>query len=226
MNDPVMGGRSKATLLIHNGVAVFDGTVVNVPFLQSPGFVTMRTKNALYPDISSCRALQLDMHNNYNADYTGYRFSFGNIHVPGGRFAYGYKANFLASSTVKIPFHNFTSKWDDATGDAIVTCHDDARYCPTRHALQNLQTMSIWGEGVQGNLHLEIRSIRAVDCNDSLWQLPLEEHTTKHIDIGLLLPLLLLVGGGLGIVVVLIRHRRPHKAHYESLDETVEGNYL
>lgn len=165
-NDPVMGGRSTGTVSIENGLGIFDGEVVDVPFLQSPGFITMETRGGVYPDVSTCQGLEITLR--ATEPYHGYRVSFGNVHVPGGRFAYGYKANLEAPlnefDTIYLPFDAFTAKWDDATGDAIVTCHEDAHYCPTRQSLQNLQTLSFWGEGKKGRVHLEIASIAGANC--------------------------------------------------------------
>lgn len=168
-NDPVMGGKSHGSVSIEDGVGIFDGEVVNVPFLQAPGFITMETNGGVYPDVSSCVGLNLTLRS--RQDYSGYRFSFGNVHVPGGRFAFGYKTNFNPPvgndfGEVEIPFTDFSARWDDATGDQIVSCKDDKQYCPTVGALQNLKTMSIWGEGVAGKVHLEILVIKAVGCKE------------------------------------------------------------
>lgn len=168
-NDPVMGGKSTGTVTLADGLAIFDGQVVNVPFLQAPGFITMETRRGVWPDVSACQGLVVRMR--ATEPYDGYRLSFGNVHVPGGRFAYGYKANFAVNNTfadVYLPFDQFTAKWDDATGDAIVTCAENARYCPTTQSLQNLQTLIFWGEGVAGKVHLEIASIRGAHCGEAL----------------------------------------------------------
>lgn len=170
-NDPIMGGKSTSSVTIQDGMGIFDGEVVDVPFLQAPGFITMETKRGLYPDVSSCSGLKLSLR--ASEEYHGYRFSFGNVHVPGGRFAFGYKANFSPPvgddlGEVEIPFTDFSAKWDDATGDQIVTCEEDSKYCPTIKSLQNLKTMAIWGEGVAGKVHLEILTISAVGCDDSV----------------------------------------------------------
>lgn len=178
MNDPVMGGKSTGTFeVLSSGFAVFRGQVVDVPYLHdAPGFIQVRTvDHHMFPDVSSCRAFQLTIRS-LTTNYTGYRFSFGRAHPPHGKlFAYGYKTTLppIRTATVShqncffnmtLPFDEFSDYWDDATGDAIVTCHQDSQYCPTRQALQNLQTMALWGEGVAGPVHLEIRSIRAVGC--------------------------------------------------------------
>merc|ERR1712230_127614 len=84
----------------------------------------------------------------------------------------GHKANFKAPKdkfeTVQIPFTDFTDCWDDGTGEAIKTCADDAKYCPDEGTLSNMQTMSVWAEGKEGDVHLEIKSVVATGCADAL----------------------------------------------------------
>lgn len=169
MNDPVMGGKSKGTISIRDGKAHFQGQVAIVPYLQAPGFITIQSmpRNGIYQDVSSCTALTMELQ--ANVEYSGYRISFGRAHVPGGRFAFGYKSNFTISvseemQTLTIPFDDFTDNWDDATGNAKVTCHENSQYCPTTKVLHNIQTISIWGEGVEGTVDLEIKSIGASGC--------------------------------------------------------------
>eukprot|EP00567_Pseudictyota_dubia_P013707 CAMPEP_0197457552 /NCGR_PEP_ID=MMETSP1175-20131217/46408_1 /TAXON_ID=1003142 /ORGANISM="Triceratium dubium, Strain CCMP147" /LENGTH=344 /DNA_ID=CAMNT_0042991953 /DNA_START=107 /DNA_END=1141 /DNA_ORIENTATION=+ len=171
MNDPVMGGKSYSTVSIENGVATFDGECVDVPFLHAPGFITMETRGGDYPDVSSCENLRLRLRS--AEQYSGYRVSFGTKHVPGNRFAFGFKANLDVPAGTKdmvmidIPFHDFTVRWDDATGDPIVTCEEDEKFCPDLETLQDMQTIQLWGEGVAGKVHLEVESIAASGCSSS-----------------------------------------------------------
>jgi hypothetical protein len=168
MNDPVMGGKSKGTFTIEYNVGVFEGNVVNVPFLHVPGFIHVRSIDSQpFPDISHCGAFRIKLQS--LTDYEGLRFSFGDAHAPHGkRFAFGYKTNLSVPTNewteVVIPMSDFTDYWDDATGDAIVTCQEDSKYCPTEEALRNLKKMAIWGEGVAGQVHVEIQSIYATQC--------------------------------------------------------------
>ena len=163
-----MGGKSTGTFRVDQGVGVFEGEVVDVPFLHAPGFIQARTVSGNYADISSCHAFKLTL--KANNGYKGYRFSFGDQHAQGGKlFAYGYKVTLEDVPVgdfgdVVLPFDSFTDFWDDATGDPIVTCHEDAKYCPTTKALRNLKRLAIWGEGVGGRVLLEIQSISAVGC--------------------------------------------------------------
>ena len=170
MNDPVMGGRSTSSFSIEGGIGRFIGEVVNVPFLKSPGFITVRSaKDGDYPDVSSCHSLRLNVQ--AMKPYTGYRISFGDKHVPGNRFAYGFKADFQPPydeiGPVDIPFTDFTVRWDDATGDAIVTCQENPKYCPDAKSLKNMKTISVWGEGLAGDVDLKIESIEAL-CDENV----------------------------------------------------------
>lgn len=174
-NDPVMGGRSASTFVVEGGVGIFDGEVAIVTFLGAPGFVMTRTRGGLYPDVSSCESLKLSFRSGLSS-YGGYRFSFGTDRPEGSMpYIYGYKARFElrpspsdggggGGEEVLIPFDEFSDYWDPETGDPIVKCVDDARYCPTDDTLKDLKTMSIMGEGVAGKVHLEIESISAVGC--------------------------------------------------------------
>merc|ERR1719198_650883 len=71
--------------------------------------------------------------------------------------------------TISIDFNDFTDLWDDATGDAIKTCKEDSQYCPDEKTLKNIKTFTIWGEGVAGDVHLEIKSVGATGCSEKLF---------------------------------------------------------
>mmetsp|Transcript_11053 Transcript_11053/g.25967 ORF Transcript_11053/g.25967 Transcript_11053/m.25967 type:complete len:392 (-) Transcript_11053:44-1219(-) len=167
-NDPVMGGKSTGTFTVQGGLGIFDGEVVDVPFLKAPGFIKAQTVDSTpFPDISKCLAVDLTLQ--ATGSYSGYRFSFGNAHAHGGKFfAYGYKSHFTppvgSMGTVSIPIKNFTDYWDDATGEPIKTCQESGEYCPDTATLHDLKTMSVWAEGVKGKVHLEIKSIQASGC--------------------------------------------------------------
>jgi len=169
-NDPVMGGKSAGTFTASNGLGVFDGEVVDVPKLQAPGFIQALTWDfwKSFPDISNCAAI--DILAKATGDYGGYRLSFSMAHPEEGKqFAYGYKSHFVPTvgsfGRVSIPLANFTDFWDDATGEPIKTCQQDAKYCPDKKTLHNVRTLGVWAEGVAGKVHLEIKSIEATGCS-------------------------------------------------------------
>lgn len=174
MNDPVMGGESTGTTEMTSSALVFDGEVVDVPSLKAPGFIKTSSpgrglfKSESYPDISSCAGLT--MHAKQSGDYAGFRLSFSNAHPKGAKFfAYGFKAHFDVGSSdfedVQIPFNEFTSLWDDGTGNPIKTCAENKDYCPDAKTLKDgIAPITIWGEGVAGKVHLEVQSISAYGC--------------------------------------------------------------
>lgn len=170
MNDPVMGGKSTGTFTIDKDakIGIFNGTCAIVPSLKAPGFITAVATGST-PDISACQNLVLNV--NSGTTYTGFRVSFGNEHYPPfykHYFARGYKSDFQPPQgkfgDVVLPLKGFTDHWDDATGKAITKCADDPKACPTQQRLKNLETIQIWGEGVEGDVHLQIKSIRASGC--------------------------------------------------------------
>jgi peptide methionine sulfoxide reductase MsrB len=168
-----MGGKSTGNFTIGSKSAVFAGDVVDVPFLKAPGFIKASTvDHKPFPDISSCTDINLVVKG--ASDFAGYRFSFGTAKAPGGKFfASGYKSHFSIMpgefETVSVPIANFTDFWDDATGEPIKTCQDSKEYCPDAATLKNIGTMSIWAEGVNGKVFLEIKSIEASGCRDTSW---------------------------------------------------------
>lgn len=174
MNDPVMGGKSVGTTSVEGGMLVFDGTVAIVPSLNAPGFITSQVSDGFFhkgfPDVSKCKGVSLNLKS--STDFKGYRFCFGNKHARGGKFfAYGFKAHFDAPvgefGTVDLPFNEFTDFWDDATGNPIKTCQESPENCPDAATLQNMKTMAFWGEGVEGKVHLEVKSVSAYGCAGS-----------------------------------------------------------
>ena len=174
LNDPVMGGQSTSSVVVENNVLNFTGTCAIVPSLKAPGFITAVGGHGLFSgekfvDVSSCKGLTITA-KDYTAGYKGYRISFGTAKPPGGKFfAQGYKANLHPTvgsfGAVSIPFTNFTDFWDDATGDPIHTCAENKEYCPDSKTLENMKTMSIWAEGVEGKIHLEIKTIAGYGCD-------------------------------------------------------------
>lgn len=172
MNDPVMGGESTGTTTIKDGYLIFDGKVVNVPSLKAPGFIQTTTPGhsifhrETYPDISGCDGIVLRA--KQTGSYQGFRLSFSRAHPKGAKFfAYGFKTHFdvgTSFSDVQMPFHDFTSLWDDATGEPIKTCAQDSTYCPDKDTLKNVAPIVLWGEGVAGSVHLVVESIGAYGC--------------------------------------------------------------
>lgn len=169
-NDPVMGGQSYSTVAVDNQMLNFTGACKIVPSLKAPGFITaVNSDHDSFVDVSKCAGLKI-LHKS-SVDYKGYRMSFGTTHPIGGHFfARGYKSNFNASvgsfGYATLPFHGFTDFWDDATGAAIHTCAENERYCPNKETLTNMKTMSIWAEGVEGDIELLVKEISGYGCTN------------------------------------------------------------
>mmetsp|Transcript_1671 Transcript_1671/g.1886 ORF Transcript_1671/g.1886 Transcript_1671/m.1886 type:complete len:301 (+) Transcript_1671:2-904(+) len=184
MNDPVMGGQSTSTVTIDHGMASFDGSCKIVPFLKAPGFITMTTGVHLrpdgssgsdstvahFPDVSRCQGLILKLRT--RVEYEGYYVSFGTDKRPGGHHAQGYKTHLdhipygMKFGDVMLSFSDFSLAWDEGTGRTKTTCHDDPTVCPSVATLRNMQTLSFWGEGIEGDVALDIRTIVAFGCRD------------------------------------------------------------
>jgi len=172
MNDPVMGGKSTGTFKVEDGLGIFDGEVAIVPFLKAPGFIKADVVDSaplgrIFPDINGCSGIEVTL--KADSNYTGYRFSFGRSHpAEAKRFAFGHKADMFPPvgefGSIVLPLMNFTDLWDDATGEAIVTCAQNAKYCPDQKTLSDMRTMGVWAEGVEGKVHLEMKSVSAVGC--------------------------------------------------------------
>eukprot|EP00908_Phaeocystis_cordata_P005303 Transcript_15781.p2 GENE.Transcript_15781~~Transcript_15781.p2 ORF type:complete len:177 (-),score=73.90 Transcript_15781:83-613(-) len=168
-----MGGQSTSRVAVENDVLNFTGKCAIVPSLQAPGFITAVAGRGMlsfdkFVDVSSCTGLTVTA-KDYAGGYKGYRISFGTAKPPGGKFfAQGFKANLHPTvgtfGSVSIPFTDFTDFWDDATGDPIHTCAENKELCPDQKTLENMKTMSIWAEGVKGDIHLEITDIAGYGC--------------------------------------------------------------
>jgi len=177
-NDPVMGGKSRGTFVVADGVGVMNGTVALIPALGAPGFIKVSTTDKKsFADVSACSGLALTTKSSSSpSQYGGYRVSFGSDSAflqCGKFFARGFKADFTAGegefTTVQVPFNKFTKCWDDSTGDAIKTCEEDARFCPSANRLADMQTISVWAEGANpADLTLTIQSIAAYGCPATL----------------------------------------------------------
>jgi len=182
-----MGGKSTSSVSVGEGMASFEGTCAIVPFLRAPGFITMTTGTHIppkmfghsnkssssssntvsFPDVSNCQGLTVTLRS--TVDYEGYYVSFGTDKVNGGHHASGYKTHLDLETSdtfgdVMLPFSDFSSKWDDATGKTKVTCQEDPKYCPSLDNLQDMKTISFWGEGVEGTVALNVKYIGAYGC--------------------------------------------------------------
>jgi len=166
LNDPVMGGKSTAEFAIEGGLGSLNGEVVNVPSLSAPGFVTMQAKDDSFPDVSGCEGIEI--YGKAKTPYDGYRISFGNDRADTMKYGSGYKAPFKIGSdfdNVRISFADFSDNWNEATGEIVEKCQkEDTKFCPTIETLQNFGSIAIWGEGVNGVIDIQVKTISAYDC--------------------------------------------------------------
>lgn len=196
-DDPVMGGSSNGDFYIdkEQQIAVFEGTVRIVSFLDAPGFSKATTK-----DISSYEFNDVSSHfDNLNGNwilrvrsttptYDGFKTAFSvrdlkNTHMFGDA---SFKAPFFLEDTqdwqtVKISFSEFSYDWSEYTGDCFTqdptgqqhyccgTGGDDALektdVCTTSEYLSQITGVEIWSEGAEGEFHLEIDWIGAGDAD-------------------------------------------------------------
>jgi len=167
-NDPVMGGKSTGSFTIENGVGVFDGQVVDVPFLKAPGFIKVEAETSDFSDISSCKSILINA--KASASYDGFRLSIGDKRDAScSFFSSGFKAHFDAPVSdgfqdIKIPLNKFSDCNSDSTGEPTKLCSADPSVCPDAKTLSNVKTLSVWAEGANGKVHLEIKSISGADC--------------------------------------------------------------
>jgi hypothetical protein len=171
--DPVMGGQSVATTTIVDGAAILDGEVKIVPALKAPGFITGQSDMKI--DASAVADGELVMKvRSSTPDYTGFKVSFAaNTLNPtlacasGGNTAFSrgcFKSPFTVPAgddftEIRIPLSEFSDKWDSATGELTTLCKDDASVCPSADRLKKVQRVSIWGEGKEGQVHIEVQSV-------------------------------------------------------------------
>merc|ERR1740133_770380 len=127
---------------------------------------------SVFPDVSTCDGITGNSRS--RTQYSGYYISFGTDRVPGGGHAMGYKSPLFQDGKVPfgldfvdiiIPFNEFSSNWDEGSGKTKISCKDNNIYCPTLSTLQNMKSMSFWGEGVEGDDALDIRYIGAIGCS-------------------------------------------------------------
>ena len=180
LNDPVMGGRSNGTWTESgNGYGTLDGYVNTVPKLHAPGFIEAWSDDGHFADASSTVGGDLVLTvRSSTPNYEGFRVSFAaGALSPGFSCAAGgsiigsrgcYKSRFTVPktsngewATVRIPFSNFTDKWSSYTGDPTKTCDEDSSCCVTASKLGKIQALGFWGEGKEGKVHLEVKSVVA-----------------------------------------------------------------
>lgn len=179
VNDPVMGGRSKATFVVGNGTAVFEGLTAIVPSLKAPGFCNAETTNGLdglipeFPNVAGKTHVVLRVRHT-GPIFKGYKVSFAaNTLIP--QF-HSFKAPFEIKNpgqweTVLVPFNSFSNDWSsytgrcdtiDPTGKAHKCCNSTyPEVCPTEKNKKSISQLGIWTEGAEGPFKLEVMWVGA-----------------------------------------------------------------
>jgi len=178
MNDPVMGGESTGTWTVNTeaGVGIIDGEVVNVPSLSAPGFIKSAADGS-FKDVSADigGALILNVRSK-TPEYKGFRVTLaagtlspayacgGGSSIPFSGGCYKAKFSVPSNSTefqdIVIPLTEFSDHWSPATGEHTKECSYSKSVCITSKELKAILRVEIWGEGYNGKVHLEIKSIR------------------------------------------------------------------
>eukprot|EP00038_Savillea_parva_P005586 m.159201 g.159201 ORF g.159201 m.159201 type:complete len:408 (+) comp11751_c0_seq1:56-1279(+) len=168
VNDPVMGGLSRSTIIDSTGVGIFNGTVRIVPSLKAPGFCNAEARPGLLekkiPDVSS---YLVGGGIRYTIKSTGPLHSFKAAFGTSLQFDFNsYKADFVVPNSgnfeeIFIPFTNFSNKWSAATGEPTMTCAEHPEVCPTAKSLSDIGSVGIWAEGAAGDFHVEMKEIAA-----------------------------------------------------------------
>jgi len=175
LNDPIMGGRSRASWSVGDGFGIMDGEVVEVPSLGAPGFVKAQATGK-FANVSEFIDGNLVLSvRSTTPEFAGYRVTFAvgalssfacsaGGSLPGSRGCFKTKFSVPTSDEfvdIKIPFNTFSDKWSPATGEQTTTCAEDADACPTADTLAHIRMMEFWGEGAAGKVHLEVKSVSA-----------------------------------------------------------------
>lgn len=185
-NDPIMGGKSHGNWSVVGDHGVFQGSVVNVPGLDAPGFCRAVTLGLFSKDASAFLdgELQLTVRST-TPEYKGFKFAFGSMKVPkhhGGHELIGsYKSKLIIPAdangdwlTVPIKMSEFSWDWSDFSGDCDTKdpdgfqhqcCSDSADRCPSVDTLSGIRSFNIWAEGVVGDFYLEIKEVVATSSS-------------------------------------------------------------
>jgi len=182
-NDPVMGGRSHASLAVGESSSTFNGTCAIVPSLHAPGFCKMSAVGS-FADASPFfhgGALYVTLRSSTQT-YAGFKvdFSAAGMHPsPGQRHGVpAFKAGVTLPGTaaaefvtVRIPWEAFSSDHSEYTGRCDTQdpgglqhhccSREHPENCPTAAHLAHINGISVWAEGVEGHFEVELQSIEA-----------------------------------------------------------------
>jgi len=176
MNDPVMGGKSYSNVSVGDDMLRFTGKVAIVPFLGAPGFITAATGRGLGPggqsplppesfvDVSPARAspsLRTTSRTAIPATASPSATAMPSTQATTTRTASRQTSiRRSARSAGRLdPVHELHRLLGRRHWQIGRLVRGVREYCPDVKTLANMKTMSIWAEGVEGRVHLEVRSI-------------------------------------------------------------------
>lgn len=182
MEDPVMGSQSWGSWTVDRagGFGVLAGivTIVDRPAVSivgaSPGFIKAAADGQFADASANALGDLVLVVRSSTPTYTGFHVSFaaaarfpgyaceGGGHIPFSRGCFKAKFSVPAGTEfafVRIPLSNFSDRWKPATGEATTSCEHDKSVCPTTELLKRIQRIELWAEGVDGDVHLEVKSI-------------------------------------------------------------------
>lgn len=163
LNDPVMGGLSVGTWSVQDGYGIMNGSVVDVPSLDAPGFIKASADGHL--NISG-DALVVRFKTS-TPSYSGFRITL----ATGSAAAYSCSGGgqipmsrgcFKADLKPVINFSDFSDLWSPSTGEILVTCAEDPSAC-VQPALESITRVEFWAEGVDGLANLQVESLETMN---------------------------------------------------------------
>ena len=179
VNDPVMGGESQSDFSIvpydkdkdnEMSYLKWQGEVVDVDFLEAPGFCSIETAGFLqakFNDISNATEILLKARSQ-TPTYSGFKVSFSSKFTEKPVFE-SFKTNFTFPKdsnewqAIYIPIDNFSNDWSAYTGNQNTPCSPETRdVCPKTKDLAHLKQITLWAEGVSAPFDLEVFGIYAV----------------------------------------------------------------
>jgi hypothetical protein len=161
VDDPVMGGKSESFLDMDGAAKAlrWHGHVALVPFLKAPGFCTLRSSQASFPDASGTTGIHMRVRNNMTTGLSSFTFQ---LETKGGRS--GFKQGTYAGNVTAYPqadgFVDVMAKW----ADFDLTWRGQKISGPAlADQLDQIQTigLSTFFPGKVGDFDLEVQSMTA-----------------------------------------------------------------
>ena len=114
VDDPVMGGKSASFLSMDaaDKAARWHGSVALVPFLKAPGFCTLRSSQARFPDVSGTTGIHMRIRNNMTEGLSSFTFQ---VETTGGRsgFKQGTYSGRVSVKSAGGHFIDVSTNWTD-----------------------------------------------------------------------------------------------------------------